>query len=255
MTYTLADQHLAQNAGRRFPLADDTVGMPDNVILDFRCTVFDLQAGETASASLQGVSDDGEWTVVTVRAARGSARCPLTFRFPLRMVEGTAYTAMAEGEFAFGEMTVTAALSDAPWGPADVPFSAATVSGDPLKVMSVQSAEEEDRGALPVTCAVTGDVLLEEGYNTEPYISGNAIKLNIYKGAGAGEYCREISGDQTCGNVMFSINGERPDVNGNVMITGSDGVSVTPRPQENAVEITLNSKAAETATEPCEKTC
>jgi hypothetical protein len=149
----------------------------------------------------------------------------------------------------------------------DIPFAATTVVCDSLKVYSIQSAQDDEDavdetdpiGAAAssyATRAISGDIVLAEGRNAEPYLDGNRLKLDIFKGAGLGEQCQSaVSGSQHCGTVLFTINGERPGSNGNIRIVGDGGITVTPDPENHAVEIRMDDEAAHRMADGCAPAC
>ena len=272
MITTLADQYLAQNAGRRYPLADDTPDTEvtsDTAILDLRCVVRGAHPDNPIRAYL---TDAMQTTVeskpvkrLTVTLRDGASTVDtLNFDIPMD-VSSQPYVSHAVGTVATGEMTVSAAAVSAtviPNRAKDVPFAWTTVICDSMKVMSVQSGntdedarDKDDDDGLAVTEAITGEILLAEGRNAEPYLDGNRLRLDIYKGAGLGENCQSISSTQMCDNVLFSINGERPGSDGEIRIVGENGVTVTPSPAEHAIEISLDPVTVEGVTSNCETVC
>lgn len=261
MTRTIADPYLAQNAGRKYPLADDVDSpVPDNAILDFRCAVFGVMPGDVPEARLTSITASADGSVVTVSVvSAGSDPASLAFRIPATAARSAYYTATASGTMAFGALTVApSVIRSLSLSGAAFRFSRGTVVADALKVFSIQSSScSSSRPGDPDLEAVLsgGAVILDSGFNTDPYIDGNRVGLDIYKGAGIGEWCQYETPDQTCDNVMFSINGERPGSDGDIRIVGEDGVTVTPVPGEHAVEIRLDSVASDTMTSGCEVEC
>ena len=147
--------------------------------------------------------------------------------------------------------------------PVDIPLAATTVVCDSLKVMSLQSAQgandardDDDPATRTVTTAVSGDIEIAEGRNTEPYLDGNRLRLDIVKGGGLGERCQSaVMGGQRCDTVLFTINGERPGSDGELRIAGDDGITVTPIPDEHAIEIRMDEAAAGRMTDGCAPAC
>lgn len=146
--------------------------------------------------------------------------------------------------------------------PVSIPFAATTVVCDSLKVMRLQSAhdvadarDEGDPAGLDPIARLTGEIVLAEGRNAEPYLDGNRLRLDIRKGAGLGENCQAMASSQTCDNVLFTINGERPGSDGNIRIAGENGVSVTARPGEHAITIKLDDVARDRLAKECASTC
>jgi len=275
MITTLADQYLAQNAGRRYPLADDAGydGIKDDTaILDFRCTVRGIPAGTAPRAWITAVADatvnHKAHTRITVTVDRPGTPDVLAFDIPNNIAENenAPYTASAadSGTGAEGTLTVSASAILLARGVKSVPLAWTTVVCDSLKVNSIQSVQAEadahdadydppDRSA---TERLSGKIALAEGRNTEPYLDGNRLRLDVFKGGGLGERCQSaVTGDQTCGKVLFTINGERPGSSGEIRIVGDSGVTVTPDPENHAVEIRMDDTAAGRAAIGCAPAC
>ncbi len=248
MIRTIADQWLAQNAGRRYPFADDAGvgGIPDSAVLDFSCVVHGAKAGEVVAASLTGLErvDGGMRPRVRV-GAYGT----LLFYVPDALARNAPYVASAASDdgHVSGRLTVAASLLSAVMPDSPVPFAATAVALDSLKVESVQA----DGGDV-----LTGEVVLSEGYNAEPYLDGSRLRLDVSKGGGLGEYCRlATGGGQTCDTVLFTVNGERPGSDGELRLVGGPGVAVTPMPDEHALEISLDATAKGTLAAECPAAC
>lgn len=274
MIRTIADQYLAQNAGRRYPFADNAAsaaGMTDAAFLDFRCTVAGSATGNVFRARLTKVVNATVASTAvrrfTVSVSVGSTNvATLAFDVPRNLAAGAAYTAYASDGLARGALTVShAALSvslSSTSNTVNVPFAATTVVGESLAVRSLQSAEaaadakdKDDPPGRNAAARVVGEIFLAEGRNAEPYLDGSRLRVDMYKGAGLGERCQAPSASQTCGNVMFSINGERPGSGGDIRIVGGEGVTVTPLKDEHAVEIRMDDAVASRATSQCDRTC
>ena len=278
MIKTIADPYLAQNAGRRYPLADDTpyTDVPcDTAILDFRCTVRGVPAGHTPRAwlvrakTLETPEGSAKQLTVEVRDdTSGETISTLVFELPGDMAAGHSHRIRARDRDgrSLGEMTVSAeaAGSCIPEREMSIPFAWTTVVCDSLKVDSLQSAnskgdarDKTDPAGRDVVAVLDGEVALAEGRNVEPYLDGAALRLDIRKGAGLGERCQTAAagGGQTCDTVLFTVNGERPGSDGDLRIVGDGGVTVTPRPEENTVEIGLGSAALARLAAECRRTC
>ena len=273
MITTLADQYLAQNAGRRYPLADDAGYddiLDDTAILDFRCTVRGVQAGTAPRAwitNVESVTVGGKaHTRVTVTVSRPGTPDVLRFDIPDNVATKNApYTASAADSAtgAEGALTVSASAILLARGAKNVPLAWTTVVCDPLKVHSVQSAQadadardEDDPAARAVTARLTGAIALAEGRNAEPYLDGNRLRLDVFKGGGLGERCQSaVAGSQRCGTVLFTVNGERPGSDGELRIVGDDGVTVVPDPANHAVEIRMDDVAAGRMAAGCAPAC
>lgn len=163
------------------------------------------------------------------------------------------YRNRGTGAFGYG--------NDVPPPAMDVPFAATTVVCDSLKVHSLRSCDENardrdaDSAGLDVNAPLAGKIVLAEGRNAEPYLDGNRLHVDITRGGGLGEFCQTVDAGQNCGNVMFTINGERPGTDGDIRIVGEDGISVTPIPEEHAVEIRMGGDAERRTAVPCSPAC
>ena len=270
MIRTLADQYLAQNAGRRYPLADDSGydGIPDDTaLLDFRCTVRGVPAGVAPTAWITNVAGGGEENkTITVTVDRPGAPDVLDFVIPRTMAEGSPFVATAHDEStgAEGVLTVSAAAHAIANGIEAIPLARTTVVCDSLKVDSVQSAQgaaagdEGDPPGRDAAAEISGEIVLAEGRNVEPYLDGNRLRLDIFKGGGLGELCQTVSpaaGGQRCDTVLFTVNGERPGSTGDLMIVGDDGITVTPDPANHALEIRMDEAAADRMADGCAPVC
>ena len=254
MIRTIADQWLAQNAGRRYPFADDAVtGLPDSAVLDFSCVVHGAKAGEIPAARLANTStyEGGVSATVIVGDATDN---PLVFEIPKTIAKNTPYVASAstaDGNIA-GRLTVTKAIVGQTVSE-DAVFAPTTVVCDSLKVESLQGEGGLFSGD---TAVIAGEVVLDEGYNAEPYLDGQRLRLDIAKGNGMGEYCRSAaSGNQTCDTVLFTINGEKPGSDGEIRLVGTSGVVVKPVPAEHAIEISLDAAAEKALGAECPAAC
>lgn len=277
MIRTIADQYLAQNAGRRYPFADDAGydGVPrelDAAILDFRCTLRGVPVGEAPRAWLTGVSRGADGTTLTVTTERSGATDTLAFAIPADPVTDLLTAAAQDAATgAEGWITVSQAVHAVEPGVTAVPFARTTVVCDALKVESVQSAQDaadaRDKddpatGFDPVAVLAGGDdgtprdIVLAEGRNAEPYLDGNRLRLDVRRGGGLGERCQSaVSGGQRCNTVLFTINGERPGSDGELKIVGDDGVKVTPDPGNHKVRIEMDAVAAGRMADGCASAC
>lgn len=268
MIKTIAPQYLNQNAGRRYPLADDAetvfrfddttnIVIPDNAILDFRCMLHDVRITGAPVATLTRIGSETvegvfyKWVDVTLSCDDDTVTV-LRFRVPGSMAAEAPYTAYAENDVASGTLVVTRAIQSVHWGDVSVPFARTTVSVASLRVDSIQSSYSVFPGK---TAEITGDVILTDGKNAEPYLDGNSLHLDIFKGAGLGEECQSTSQDQKCDNVMFTVNGERPGSSGELKITGAGGITIRPLPEQHTIEIGLSDVTVDTMDVQCEAAC
>lgn len=268
MITTLADPWLTQNAGRKYPLADDTdTTIPDDAILEFRCTVRGFKLHGTPTARIYYIGSRNDPNLGSVKYAdveildgpAGGRIGTIRFDVPRSAVARSYHTAVAANGGIYGALTVQYAFTLIPYGAFDAVFSPTTVIADDLKVDSVQSAVSVESTDPTIThnptTRLTGRLVLAEGFNTEPYLDGNRLRLNVAKRSGIGEWCQTAGAGQTCRNVLFTINGERPGSDGNLRLTGENGIRVTPLPDEHALRIELDDVAREKMLTTCEKAC
>ena len=92
------------------------------------------------------------------------------------------------------------------------------------RVTSISNLEEP-------SIKLIGDVKLAEGYNFRltKNTSTNSIKLDARVGAGKGIFCGEGCDEpEQCDNALYSINGIKPNREGNINIEGINFIKVTP---------------------------
>lgn len=271
MIKTLADPWLAQNAGRKYPLADDVdTTIPDNAILDFRCTVRGVRTGAVPVARIYSIGSRNDPALgfvkygnVEVLDGSDMARIgTLQFDVPRNLAAGTHYTAVANNGDVHGELTVSDAFTAIPHGAFDAVFARTTVVVDSLGVDSVTGARRASYGESgphhidgTEDAVMSGEIVLDLGANTDPYLDGNRLRLEITKGGGRGEWCQRPDAEQTCDNVLFTVNGERPGSDGDIRLTGSGGITVKALPAEHAVEIAIDPSAGGLMTKDCAAVC
>lgn len=279
MITTLADPWLAQNAGRRYPLADDSGGLDgedsgrpvnrDNAILDFRCSVTGVANGAAPTAAVGSIYDDGSVRVVEVDVSLGGGRSEtLRFEIPRDLAPSGHASFSAASGHAFGTLTVTAAVMNVDARRFGTAFAASTVVADSLCVDSIVgmphvSYDADDRHHIdspdtvlePADDGRPVDVVLDAGANADPYLDGNRLRLEIAKGYGRGEWCQRQEAIQNCGNVLFSVNGERPGSDGSLNIVGDGGIVVTPDREGHALVITVDRPAVDMLASDCRTQC
>lgn len=260
MIKTLADPWLTQNAGRKYPLVDDIdTAIPDNALLDFHCTVRGINGPVLARVM---VPDDGT-SPVTVSIIQGNEQvATLTFSVPASPAEGSYHTLTAIAANASGSMTFTAAIRDTAARGATAVLADTTVVVDSLGLDSLigkrkVSYADEGQHHIDETedAELTGEVILDLGANTDPYLDGQRLRLEITKGGGRGEWCQRQETAQNCRNVLFTINGERPGSDGNIRLIGEGGITVTPKPDEHALEISIKKTSSDLMTKDCTVAC
>lgn len=260
MIRTLADPWLAQNAGRKYPLADDVdTVIPDNAILNFRCTVRGVSGPVSASVT---IPDSGTDPVTVVLTQGGEHVATLLFDVPESPAEGVYHTLQAVSENASGTLTFTAALRDATAYGVTAELARTTITVDSLGIDSLVGARRVSYAAdgkhhiddgTDVT--LTGEIVLDLGANTDPYLDGRRLRLEIAKGGGRGEWCQYQEANQNCGNVLFTVNGERPGSDGDLKLVGEGGIIVTPKPEEHVLEISIEKASSDLMTKDCTAAC
>lgn len=227
MIQTLAQPALAKNAGRRYPLLDDVeTGIPDDALIDCHVVttvvvsptnVAVTAISGTADAATATVSIDVDGHAITIRATPG------------RLASGTSEDGAATAWIVVGDGV--AGLSFA--GRALlVPTAVACDARRVRSVRALTSTLEPDDVAVygrtqGTATALSGVVDVVSGYNVDAALVNGRVRLHVSNGGGLGAYCRPVGGHQTCGGVLYSINGELPDKDGNVVIVGGAGVSVS----------------------------
>ena len=266
MIRTIADQWLAQNAGRKYPLPDDVdTGIPDSAVLDFRCSVRGIPAGAVPEA-VMSVPEDPDAPVTVRISCPGFSGAELKFAVPRDPARGSFHTLPASSDGAFGSLSFTAAVRSAEAAGKSAKMAASTVTADSLGVDSVQgiprmSYAGEDGHRIDGACDAVltggedGTVELDIGANSDPYLDGRRLRLEISKGGGRGEWCQRQGSDQTCDNVLFTVNGERPGSDGDIRISGEDGVTVTPVPEEHALVVSIERSSADMMSKDCSPAC
>ena len=118
---------------------------------------------------------------------------------------------------------------------------------------SSSPAESDD--SILIGTILSGDVVFVEGYNATILVSERASSITIGAGLGygAGRQCEEIpyefgdlsspgsllTGGDRCADLLYTINGIRPDSSGRFVIEGSYGIVVTPYPDMNKIIISF----------------
>lgn len=224
MIQTLAQPALAKNAGRRYPLLDDVeTGIPDDALIDCRVvTTTVVSPTNVAVTAITGTTDaatvsiDADGHAITIHATPGRLSSGTS-------EDGTATAWIVVGAGVDGLSFAGRALL--------VPTVVACDARRVRSVRSLTSTLEPDDVAVygrtqGTATALSGVVDVVSGYNVDAALVNGRVRLHVSNGGGLGAYCRPVGGHQTCGGVLYSINGELPDKDGNVVIVGGSGVSV-----------------------------
>lgn len=259
MIRTLADPWLAQNAGRKYPLADDAdTEVPDNALLDFRCTVRGAAVDSSPIAALGLVTDDGTELTLCVDVVWYLTTRTLKFKIPHNLAG--PYIVPAETDGVTGVLTVTEAVLELvkpyPYHLEGL-FARTTVVVDSLGVDSLVSYADPGQHHIDgnADATLSGEIVLDLGANTDPYLDGRRLRLEIAKGGGRGEWCQHQEADQNCGNVLFTVNGERPGSDGDLKLVGEGGITVTPKPEEHTLEISIEKASSDLMAKDCTTAC
>lgn len=225
MIQTLAHPALAKNAGRRYPLLDDVeTGIPDDALIDCHVvTTTVVSPTNVAVTAISGTADaatvsiDVDGHVITIHATPGRLASGTS-------EDGAATAWIVVGDGAAGLSFTGRALI--------VPTAVACDARRVRSVRSLTSTLEPDDVAVygrtqGTATALSGVVDVVSGYNVDAALVDGRVRLHVSNGGGIGAYCRPVGGHQTCGGVLYSINGELPDKDGNVVIVGGAGVSVS----------------------------
>lgn len=95
-------------------------------------------------------------------------------------------------------------------------------------------------GDTDTSQVLTGKIYWQEGYNTRVTLSNAASVLRIVAtpGAGAGVYCARMESDRSaCSDILLAINELYADGTGSFKLTGGNGISITPDPDNNTLVI------------------
>lgn len=249
MTRTYAQPATAENAGRRYPLLDDVeTGIPDDAVLD--CHVVTTRAVDPTRASIAEIAGDhGADTVKIVLDVDGSG--VTIHATPGRLSSGTSEDGSATAWIVVGDSARTLSFTgNARLAPTVVACDARRVRSIRSMTSSLRSEDVHVHGGSATDARLSGSVSLVPGYNVDAVLIDGRIRLHVANGGGIGAYCRAVAGNQTCGGVMYSINGELPDENGNMVIKGGSGVTVT-RGGENEIVVGIAESVFSVLSENC----
>ena len=214
MANSTLQEWLNRNAYRRFPLVEDSdmscaggLRLPDSAVLDARFCLFGAHSGPVE--------------LTAVRIENGVATAFLSLPGGVRAeVSGNGYSTWSDGI----ERSARVCLGT---GEDGYYILLKPVRFLPSRVMSVPYGI----GADTITAGgvtATGDVRVSDGHNTTLSIRRNNLVLGIGRGDGLGVVCRQGASAITCdGRVLYYLNGQKADSDGNIEISGGDGVSVS----------------------------
>jgi hypothetical protein len=130
-------------------------------------------------------------------------------------------------------MTLGEALTDIPDGTytldTPLPVEPARIRANPRSQLNTLTVGVE---------TFNGDVCLEQGYNMQILFSpgSNVIRFSPVLGAGKGESCEELSGDNDCNELLYDINSQAPDSLGIFQLLGN-GLTIINDPANNKIII------------------
>lgn len=248
MIQTLAQPALAKNAGRRYPLLDDVeTGIPDDALID--CHVVTTTVVSPTNVAVTAISGTKDAATVVLDADGHAITIHAT---PGRLASGTS-----EDGAATAWIVVGAGVDGLSFAGRAL-LAPTAVACDARRVRSIRSLtsmlEPDDVAVYGRTqgtaTALSGVVDVVSGYNVDAALVDGRVRLHVSNGGGLGAYCRPVGGHQTCGGVMYSINGELPDKDGNVVIVGGAGVSVSPG-GEHEIVVSVSDAVFDTLAENC----
>jgi len=218
MAGSTLQEWLDRNAHRRFPFVEDSdlscengAELPNELLLDARFCLFGLEDGPALVRSAT-IRDDGSASmVVDLPGLQG-------VEIPASGVWSRPPDYSARVVFGFRGRLVPLAGEYRLVTPAPILRS---------RILSVPYGI----GADTLTCGgVTahGAIRVADGHNTTLDIGGNNLVLALGKGRGLGVVCRDDPKAELCdGKVLYFLNGQKADSDGNIDILAGEGVSVT----------------------------
>ncbi len=216
-------QWLNANAQRRYPFVDDTApGVADDVILDFSGTVTDDAYDGTGVFLVSVVVYPGATGLLfqfTCGGAPFAAEVPGNASFPYKVAGATAGLRYA---VVFGEGCINLFAAEAAVHACHGQLLPATVAVTTRQ--RINSIKADGYAQIPLT----GRVFIAPGYNCDPVVTPDRIKLVTGVGYGAGRDCiPEAAGVTSCGNALLRLNGQAASEDGNIniMVVGAEMIT------------------------------
>lgn len=242
--------YLNNNSGRSFPLIEDSdltgvygseeMELPPSVLLDIHLVVY-TQGREPLT--LKQIVVNGSGTALTAH-----------FDY-----NGTALTVpvSAASEWPYRAEVRTSDVHDNTQilfrpifgkGVADIAaaFAGETIVFTDLEVESSRiTVQNKHRvtgviGALPGSTRLTGDVVIEDGYNIQSSLvpDQRILRLNAIVGAGLGQPCSTLLPEPTnCDDLIYYINGLHPNWYGDFRLVAGPGISIEGDAANNKILI------------------
>lgn len=230
---------LNANRYRRYPFRDDTnlacTGgreLPNNVLLDCRlvsCTAavslltllsVEVTAGQSSLLFCFGYGLHMFYVEVPAAAAFPYQVAGSSAGFQYTLVFGEGCTTVFGYPVGVYNMTSTPVIQPA-----------LTVVQDRHRVDTVQATGEGQ-------AVLSGLIYVEPGYNCDPTVVPDSIRLSAGLGYGAGRYCeRLLDAVVSCADAILWWNGQNASEDGNIEIRGGQGVDVDPQPENHRIVI------------------
>lgn len=243
---------LNANRYRKYPFIEDqsmmTTGgfaIPDATILDISAldyavspTTLELQSVDIVSGSPGNVVFHFAWNNTLIAlpfSIPANAAFPFVMSLSLTDPSNGDYVTYITAVFGEGVLELLQQPNGTYTMTDPTIVEPALISFQPQHRVSSIQAKPIDSNAI-----IKGDIYIDEGHNCQVTIISDSSKIRIaaVKGAGEGIDCSEPDPEQIqCGNVLLRINGLVGGSNGEFMLSGTDGVSVTPDPDNNAIII------------------
>lgn len=248
-------ERLNELAHIRYPFVEDAqmldntraVTLSSGVLLDMQAVIYTRGAG---TLRLQGldVSADSSWlTAIFVYEPLAGATLLLPVLAP------SSAAAWAALDYYRAEVITPDIALFPVFGKGVVDFAAASPgmslawAGLDIEPACICIRNNHAVSAMASSTGVmlTGNVKIHAGYNMVVAVlaPSNTMRFNAMVGEGEGMPCTPILETGNCADLVYSINGMTPDWNGDLVLQGGPGISVTGDPANNAVVISTPYKA------------
>lgn len=225
-----------ENSLRAYPFVEDAdmqLSGPAGVILstafllDLRVSLFS-HPGDVSFVDVSKASDQ-----LTVAFLLGAERVELV----VPLTAETPYTLQVYTD----DYAVSAVFGDGILRFSDVADGVYTgsIAVEPRCVSSQTTHRVDSLNGL------VGDVKLQEGHNCRIIIDGQTVRVSAVQGAGMGINCNSYVTSYPCTSVLTRINGIRGSTSGEFNFEAGAGVIITPKPDEHAIEFTVDKDQCE----------
>jgi hypothetical protein len=243
---TRTPEWLNANRYRRYPFRDDTNltctgsrALSNDVLLDCR-----LVSCTSAQAAL---------SLSNVEVTAGQLICAFSYgsvSFYVTVPAAASYPYTVTGSalglqytLIFGEGCKTLLA----WPVGTYSLNESPVLQPTLTVVQDRHRVDTVRATGSGQTTLSGLVYIEPGYNCEPVVMPNKIRLSAGLGYGAGRYCNSLNDAvRSCAEAILWVNGQNADEAGNLPLVGGPGVEVESQPDQNRVVIRGNTLLEQT---------